>query len=295
MNRIFTLYCLRLFTFLLFSLCNSTAMAAIPKAPATLTATAAGTDQINLAWVDASRDETGFELEQSTDGIRFIRVVALPVNTVQYQQKALIPATRYWFRIRARNASGVSAYSNVASATTRQLPPEAPTDLSAVPTAPGLIQLRWARPAADAAEVLIERAKAGSAYVQLARLPATVLQYEDRSEFENADYSYRIKARNAGGDSPYSLLAIVRAASIITAAEVPAGQHRIYAAGRKLVVDLARNTEATVAVYQTSGACRKSQKIRQAAEIDLGTLPAGIYIVVTDTGKEVTSRRILLY
>jgi len=194
------------------------------------------------------------------------------------------------------NAAGASAYSNTSSAKTQNVPvPDRPSNLTAVPTAPDLIQLRWAKPSANAAQIVIERAKGDGTYAQIAKVAATVLQYEDRTELEAADYFYRIKAVNAGGEPPYSLLAIVRAASIITGVESPKDQHLIYMAGRTLVVGLSRAAEAKLSVYDLTGKLHYIENIRQEGRVNLAQLPGGVYVVVTDTGKEVISKRIFLY
>ncbi|PSL30269.1 fibronectin type III domain-containing protein [Dyadobacter jiangsuensis] len=267
----------------------------IPKAPTTLVANAASSTQINLNWTDNANDETGFELERSTDALAFTKIADLGPNVTSYQHTGLAPATRYWYRVLAKNTAGKSVYSNIANATTQEVAPNAPTNLTAVPTAPDLIQLRWAKPAANATEIVIERAKGEGNFAPIAKVGATILQYEDRAELETADYFYRIKAVNAGGASPYSLLAIVRAASIITAVENPQDQHLIYLAGRTLVVDINRATGAKVSVYDLSGRAHFVKQITQEGRIDLTHLAAGIYVVVTDTGKEVISKRIFLY
>ncbi|MCF0069024.1 fibronectin type III domain-containing protein [Dyadobacter sp. CY261] len=278
------------------NIANATTQQVAPVAPSNLTATAVSTSQIDLKWTDNASNETGYQIERSLNGTTFLKIADLTANVTTYESTGLTPATDYHFRVRAVNAMGASAYSNVSSVKTQNIPvPDVPTNLTAVPTAPDLIKLRWAKLAGNATEVMIERAKGEEEFVQIAKLQASVLQYEDKSELENADYFYRIKARNAGGDSPYSLIAIVRAASIITAAELPNDQHRIYAAGRTLIVSLNRVTNADVWVYDMAGRLHKEQIIGQTAHIDLAALPTGLYIVVTDTGKEVTSKRILLY
>ncbi|WP_353720573.1 fibronectin type III domain-containing protein [Dyadobacter sp. 676] len=275
---------------------NVTTQQVPPGAPSNLSATAVSTSRIDLKWTDNAANETGYQVERSPDGTTFAKIADLAANATTYQSTGLAPATQYYYRVRAVNAAGASGYSNVGSARTQNIPvPDAPDNLTAVPTAPDLIQLRWSKPTGNVAEIIIERAKGDGAFVQIARVAATVLQYEDRSKLEIADYLYRIKARNAGGDSPYSLLAIVRAASIITAVESPADQHAIYVAGRTLIVDLNQATEAEVSVYDLSGRLRKTSRIRQAGRLELGTLQEGIYLVVTKTGREVISKRILLY
>jgi predicted phage tail protein len=275
---------------------NATTLQVAPNAPANLTVTPVSTSQIDLKWADNANNETGYQVERSPNGTTFNKIADLAANVTAYQSTGLSPATLYYYRVRAVNAVGASAYTNVGSAKTENIPaPDAPANFTAVPTAPDLIQLRWAKPTANALEVVIERAKGDGNFVQIGKVPASVLQYEDKSELEPADYFYRIKAVNAGGESPYSLLAIVRASSIITAVEPSKDEHLVYVSGRTLIIDLNRPTNANAAVYDMSGRLRKSQVIRQNGQVDLANFPAGLYVVAIDTGREVISKRILLY
>lgn len=280
---------------------NATTQQVAPNAPSNLTATAASTSQIDLKWTDNASNETGYQVERSPNGTTFTKIADLGANATAYQNTGLAPATDYYYRVRAVNAAGASAYSNTGPAKTQNVPvPDAPANFTAVPTAPDLIQLRWAKPTGNATEIVIERAKGEGNFTQIAKVAATVLQYEDKSELEAADYFYRIKALNAGGGSPYSLLAIVRAASIITSVATPGvesaqDQQLIYMAGRTLVVDLSRAAEAKLSVYNMAGRLYYVKEIGQERRVDLSLLPAGIYVVVTDMGKEVISKRILLY
>ncbi|SDD76259.1 Por secretion system C-terminal sorting domain-containing protein [Dyadobacter soli] len=278
------------------SLANATTFQVPPDAPSNLTATAVSTSQIDLKWADNADNESGYQVERSQNGTTFTKIADLAANITTYKNTTLAAATEYFYRVRAVNAAGASAYSNTGSAKTQNIPvPDAPTKLTAVPTAPDLIQLRWAKPTANAAEIVIERAKGDGSFAQIAKVAASVLQYEDKSELETADYLYRIKAVNAGGSSPYSLIAIVRAASIITGVESPNDQHSIYMAGTTLVVALNSTAEAKLSVYDMAGRLCNVKKIRREGRVDLSSLPNGVYVVVTDTGNEVISKRILLY
>jgi len=278
------------------NIANATTQQVAPIAPTGLTATAVSTSQIDLKWTDNANNETGYQLERSQNGTSFTKIADLAANVTAYQSTGLAAATEYYYRVRAVNAVGGSGYSNTATAKTQNIPvPGTPVNLTAVPTALDLIQLRWAKPTGNATQIVIERAKGEGNFVEIAEVAATVLQYEDKAELEPADYFYRIKAVNAGGESPYSLIAIVRAASIITNVETVKDQHSIYLAGRTLVVNLNRAVEANLLVYDLNGRLRHARKIRQEAHLDLSELAAGIYVVVTDTGKEVLSKRIFLY
>ncbi len=91
----------------------------LPEAPSGVTAEAVSESQINLAWVDNAGNETGFYVERSLDGGPFSRVATLPANTTTYSDTGLVSSTTYNYRVLAYNGTGVSAYSNVASATTQ--------------------------------------------------------------------------------------------------------------------------------------------------------------------------------
>lgn len=90
-----------------------------PAAPTNLIATATGPDRIRLTWTDNSLDETGFAVERSTNATTgFTEIASLPANASSFESTGLIPATQYFFRVRANGSGGFSAYSNVANATT---------------------------------------------------------------------------------------------------------------------------------------------------------------------------------
>lgn len=97
-----------------------------PIVPSNLTATAASTAQINLAWKDNSSDETGFKLERKTGASgTYAQITTTNANITTYSDTGLSPGTTYYYRVRAYNASGDSAYSNETSATTQSTLPTA--------------------------------------------------------------------------------------------------------------------------------------------------------------------------
>ena len=93
---------------------------ALPAAPTNLVATAASRSQINLAWTDNATNETGYYIERCKGSTctSFTQIAIVAANVTTYSNTGLSANTTYRYRVRAYNASGTSAYSNIAAATT---------------------------------------------------------------------------------------------------------------------------------------------------------------------------------
>ena len=89
-----------------------------PSAPVNLTATAASSTQINLAWTAGSANQTGFKIERSPNGTTFAQIATTAANVTTFNDTGLSAATRYYYRVSATNAQGDSLYSNAADTTT---------------------------------------------------------------------------------------------------------------------------------------------------------------------------------
>jgi hypothetical protein len=90
-----------------------------PAAPSNLTATAISQTRIDLAWSDNSSDESGFKIERALSaGGPWSQIATVGANVTSFSNTGLSPDTGYYYRVRAYNFYGNSAYSNVASAAT---------------------------------------------------------------------------------------------------------------------------------------------------------------------------------
>lgn len=90
----------------------------VPAAPSGLIAVGASVSRISLTWVDAATTESSYEIQRGSDGVTFIPVASAPANTTAFNDDGLSAATLCYYRVRAINGAGASAFSNVASAVT---------------------------------------------------------------------------------------------------------------------------------------------------------------------------------
>ena len=198
--------------------------ASAPSAPGTLSATASGSAQVNLAWGAASDNVgvTGYRLERCAgSGCTSFAQIATPAGT-SFSDTGLSANTSYSYRVRAADAAGnLGAYSNAASATTAQAagdltPPTAPASLSASAAGSTQINLAWAASSDNVgvAGYRLERC-AGSGcttFTQIATPAGT--SFGDTGLSANTSYSYRVRAADAAGN----LGAYSNAASATTSA-----------------------------------------------------------------------------
>jgi hypothetical protein len=145
-------------------------------------------------------------LERKTGtGGTYAQIATLSANVGSYSDTTVLDSTTYFYRVRATNAVGDSAYSNEASATTQISTPAAPTGLTASSISTSQINLAWTDNASNETGFKIERKTgAGGTYAQIATVAASVTTYSNTGLTVGTSYFYRVRATNAGGDSAYS-------------------------------------------------------------------------------------------
>ncbi|MFN3650726.1 MAG: fibronectin type III domain-containing protein [Armatimonadota bacterium] len=175
-----------------------------PAAPGSLAAATVSSSKISLTWRDNSTTETGFKIERSTDGKTFSQVKAVGANVTSYLNTSLAGATTYTYRVRAYNAAGNSTYSNLASAQTWGPPTSAPSELTAASVSTSRINLAWKDNTTTEDGFKIERSANGGTFTQIKTVGANVTSYANSSLAAETAYTYRVRAYNAAGSSPYS-------------------------------------------------------------------------------------------
>ncbi len=177
-----------------------------PNSPSNLNATTHSSTQINLSWTDNSSSETGFKIERKTgSGGAWNEIAQVGDNTTTYSDNNLTPDTQYCYQVRAYNTAGNSNYSNESCATTSDVPPNPPTNLSTTAHSSTQINLSWTDNSNNETGFKIERKTgSGGAWNEIAQVGDNTTTYSDNNLTPDTQYCYLVRAYNSVGNSDYS-------------------------------------------------------------------------------------------
>ncbi|OJJ15993.1 hypothetical protein BKI52_35055 [marine bacterium AO1-C] len=195
----------------------------LPRAPENIAVAVTSVSQINLTWTDVASTEQGFIILRKSLLTNNIFQVIDSIKTENVQSYSdtqnVVGNIAYTYVLRTYNANGQSQNSAEASITTPidasvALPPK-PLNFFANPFSPSQISLEWTYTSPNVNTFVIERSSEtdSSNYQQIAEIPAQTLRaYSDTTSLvENRVYYYRIRAKNSGGLSDFSDIALARA------------------------------------------------------------------------------------
>ena len=185
----------------------------VPAAPSGLSAAAVSGSQINLAWTDASTNETGFKIERSTGSGSFSQIGTVGAGITSYAATGLAGSTTYSFRVRANNPQGDSGFSNTASATTTGSAPSAPGGFRGSPNYVGAslvsVRLYW-NSSPRTSSYRLEKCQAASltaacTFTLYKDVPANSIGLYDTlvASTGRGFYKYRIRADSVSGSSAW--------------------------------------------------------------------------------------------
>jgi Fibronectin type III domain len=176
-----------------------------PMAPRSPTAKP-GNTAVKLTWLAPSSNGGAtvnrYRVQRATSTTGPWKTIAKP-TVRRYRAAGLTNGKRYYFRVAAHNAAGWSTPSKVVSAVPRTTP-TAPRSPKATP-ANKIVKLTWLRPSSNGGASVdkyqVQRWN-GSQWVRVA-FPAG-LSYQVSNLVNGTKYSFRIRAHNSVGWSPFT-------------------------------------------------------------------------------------------
>ena len=179
-----------------------------PTAPSAATATATAYNSVTVRWSDNSANETGFKLERSGNGVNYSEIATLGAGTTSMVDNGVVASSNFYYRVRAFNSVGNSAYSNVATVTTPAVsaaPPAAPSSVAARNDGDGSATVTWTDASTNETGFEVRREKwdakrsAWSGLTTVGTVPSGFTSLDDMSG--NGTYRYSVRAVNSGGAS----------------------------------------------------------------------------------------------
>ena len=185
----------------------------VPSAPRLLTATPAGSGQARLAWLTplstGGAAVTDFIIQRSPDGVANWYTVPDGVSTAtSYTATGLTDGRRYYFRVYARNAVGLSVTSRISSAV--------PITVPTAPTSPRAVRgsfnatVTWGAPASTGGSavtryVLVRATGSAGPWTPVSSsIGPTARSYTVSGLAYGQRYYFRVAAVNAAGQGLWS-------------------------------------------------------------------------------------------
>ena len=216
---------------------RQTGLADVPAAPSALAVAAVFggfSYKASVSWTDNAANELWYDIYRCTGAgcTAFVKIGrTLGADITRFDDFAVLEGSTYNYRVVAHGFNGDSAPSNSAQATmgttatttatstgtsteaTSPAPaPAAPTNLAAAALSSSRIRLTWTNQSATQTAVAIERCTGSScaSFVEIARVAGTATTFTNSSLRSRTTYTYRVRALNATGASPYSAAATAR-------------------------------------------------------------------------------------
>jgi len=169
-----------------------------PASPTNFAATASST-KIALSWKNSASNQTGFQIERSSDGIDFTVLAKVSKSSTTYSDATVIPGSGYYYRIAALNTGGNSPYATLGSAV--GTPPAAPSSLTGSATGTSQINLAWHDNSGNENGFALSRSTDNVTFTPVVTTLSNVTSYSDIGLKAGTKYYYRVVSVNSFGSS----------------------------------------------------------------------------------------------
>jgi fibronectin type 3 domain-containing protein len=171
----------------------------IPGQPGTLSATANGTNEIDLNWSTAA-GATSYDVKRGPGGSGNFTTDLGSVTNTSFADTGLNPGDSFDYEVIPSDSTGPGPASNTATGTT--LPVQV-TGLSANASSATEVDLSWNN-AAGASTYVVQRAPSGTTNWTTVGSGSSSLTFADTSVASGTSYDYQVAAVNAGGTGAFS-------------------------------------------------------------------------------------------
>jgi LmbE family N-acetylglucosaminyl deacetylase len=194
------------------NLASGTTLPLPPAAPTGVVANAVSGSEVDLSWTDVATNETGYTVQRAPDNAgvagTYATIATLGANATSYANVGLAANTKYWYRVRASNTGGTSAFV-ATNTTTLAQPPLAPSGLAAKATTAGTTAtVTWTDNSIDETGFRIEVAPdaggVAGTYTEIGTVAANVKTYTATGLTGATKYWFRVRSYSTYGNSGYT-------------------------------------------------------------------------------------------
>ncbi len=165
-------------------------------APAGVTLARGTAAAVTVSW-QAVAGATGYAVERSANGVDFSSIATPASSATSYTDASLAISMRWFYRVRATDASGKSAASAVMSIVNR---PVAVTSATVTALSVSQLVLNW-RDVSGESGYKIERSTNGTTFTTIATVATNVPSYAASGLSVGTNYWFRITPTSSNGDA----------------------------------------------------------------------------------------------
>ncbi len=172
-----------------------------PRKPYNLFIQRVSDNEVLLVWDDSSNNEDNFEVWRKDGDNGTYRVVqTLPANSTNWLDRTVSPFVTYYYKVRAVNAFGNSAFSNEVNSGGASGSP--PSNLFAQALGASLVQLTWQDNSTEENGFKVQRKVLTSdPWTTIKILPPNSVEYIDQGLTQYTTYHYRVGAFTSNSEA----------------------------------------------------------------------------------------------